>query len=125
VRDTCSPRCMRRSRVQSTWALSEREEPVRFLIRDHDRTFTHSFDTVFESDNTRIPRTPIQVPEANGFAERFVRTARAECLDWLLNLNALHLERALTVFIGTTTAASPRLGSVAAERSPRSAQPAG
>jgi hypothetical protein len=44
-------------------------------------------------------RTPIQVPEANGIAERFVRTVRSDCLDWLLILNASHLEHALTVFI--------------------------
>jgi putative transposase len=57
------------------------------------------FDAVFEAENIRIVRTPIQVPEANGIAERFVRTARTECLDWLLILSARHLERALTVFI--------------------------
>ena len=53
---------------------------------------------MFESEGARIVRTPIQVPEANGIAERFVRTARSECLDWLLIMNAGHLERALQVF---------------------------
>jgi len=81
------------------WMLSERADPVRFLIRDHDRTFTRQFDAVFEAQGTRIVRTPIQVPEANGIAERFVRTVRSECLDWLLILNAGHLKRTLTVFI--------------------------
>jgi putative transposase len=84
---------------QVAWTLGERIEPVRFLIRDHDAKFTTTFDTVFESQNTRIIRTPIQVPEANGIAERFVRTVRTECLDWLLIVNARHLERALAVFI--------------------------
>jgi hypothetical protein len=32
-------------------------------------------------------------------AERFVRTVRSECLDWLMIVSARHLERALTVFI--------------------------
>ena len=81
------------------WTLSERADPVRFLIRDHDRKFTSRFDVVFEAQGTRIVRTPIQVPEANGIAERFVRTVRSECLDWLLILNAGHLMRTLTVFI--------------------------
>jgi transposase InsO family protein len=84
---------------QVAWTFAERAEPVRFLIRDHDRNFTRSFDAVFEAENIGIVRTLIQVPEANGIAERFVRTARSECLDWLLILNARHLERALTVFV--------------------------
>jgi putative transposase len=84
---------------QVAWTFAERAEPVRFLIRDHDRNFTGSFDAVFEAENIGIVRTLIQVPEANGIAERFVRTARSECLDWLLILNARHLERALTVFV--------------------------
>ena len=81
------------------WSLFERADPVRFLIRDHDRKFTSSFDVVFEAQGTRIVRTPIQAPEANGIAERFVRTVRTECLDWLLILNAGHLMRTLTIFI--------------------------
>jgi putative transposase len=84
---------------QVACTLGERVEPVRFLIRDHDSKFPSSFDAVFESQGTRIIRTPIRVPEANGIAERFVRTARSECLDWLLIANARHLERALTVFV--------------------------
>lgn len=81
------------------WTLSEHADPVRFLIRDHDREFTISFDVVFEAQGTRIVRTPIQAPEANGIAARFIRTARSECLDWLLIVNASHLQRALAVFI--------------------------
>jgi putative transposase len=84
---------------QVAWTFAERGEPVRALIRDRGRKFTDAFDAVFEGQNTRILRTPIQLPEANGTAERFVRTARAECLEWLLILNAWHLEHALTVFI--------------------------
>jgi putative transposase len=85
---------------QVTWTLGDRpQQPVRFLIRDHDRKFPDSFDAVFEAQGARIVRTPIQVPEANGIAERFVRTARSECLAWLLIVSTQHLERVLTVFI--------------------------
>ena len=84
---------------QITWALSDRPQPIRFLICDRDRKFTDGVDAVFEAQGIQIVRTPIQVPEANGIAERFVRTARSECLDWLLIVSAQHLERALAVFI--------------------------
>jgi transposase InsO family protein len=84
---------------QVAWTLAERSEPVRVLICDHDQKFTRSFDDVFQGAGIRMVRTPIQARQANGIAERFVRTARSECLDWLLILNTGHLERTLTVFI--------------------------
>jgi hypothetical protein len=39
--------------------------------------------------------TPVRAPKANVYAERWVRTVRAECLDWLLLVGRGHLERAL------------------------------
>jgi putative transposase len=41
----------------------------------------------------------VRAPKANAIAERFVRTVRAECLDWLLIANRRHLERVLRVFV--------------------------
>jgi putative transposase len=54
---------------------------------------------VFRSHALEIIRTPFRAPQANGVAERFVRTVRSECLDWLLILNDEHLERVLDVFV--------------------------
>jgi putative transposase len=84
---------------QLTWTLADQPEPFRFLIRDRDQKFTNSFDGVFRGDGIQIIRTPFRAPQANGVAERFVRTVRAECLDWLLILNSQHLEHVLRVFI--------------------------
>jgi hypothetical protein len=57
------------------------------------------FDSVFRSEGIEIIRTPVRAPKANAIAERFVRTVRSECLDWLLVFNRQHLERALCVFV--------------------------
>jgi transposase InsO family protein len=84
---------------QLTWTLAGRPESVRILIRDRDQKFTDGFDGVFLSDGIQIVRTPFRAPPANGVAERFVRTVRSECLDWLLVLNQEHLECVLRVFI--------------------------
>ena len=84
---------------QVTWTLAARRERVRFLIRDRDQKFTDRFDEVFRADGIEIVRTPFRAPQANGVAERFVRTARSECLDWMLFLNQQHLARVLHVFV--------------------------
>jgi putative transposase len=84
---------------QITWTLPERSTPLRFLIRDRDRKFTRDFDTVFASEGIAVIRTPVRAPKANAIAERFVRTVRSECLDWLLIVNPRHLERVLRVFV--------------------------
>ena len=71
---------------------------VRFLIRDRDSKYSGPFDEVFRSEGIRVVRTPVRAPKANAIAERFVRTIRSECLDWLLILNRRHLEHVLRVY---------------------------
>lgn len=84
---------------QLSWTLVDRPEPIRFLMRDRDQKFTDRFDNIFRSDGIEVVRTPFRAPQANGVAERFVRTARSECFDRLLILNQQHLERILHVFV--------------------------
>jgi putative transposase len=75
------------------------ESGMRFLIRDRDSKYSAPFDEVFRSTGIRIVKTPIRAPKANAIAERFVRTVRSECLDWLLILNRRHLEHVLRVYV--------------------------
>ncbi len=72
---------------------------VRFLIRDGDSKYSGPFDEVFGSEGIRTVKTPVRAPKANAIAERFVRTVRTECLDWLLILNRRHLECVLRVYV--------------------------
>ena len=79
--------------------LAQGVENVRFLIHDRDSKFVAGFDEVFRSEGIRVILTPFRAPQANAYAERFVRTVRAECLDWLLILGPRQLERVLRVFV--------------------------
>ena len=47
---------------------------MRFLIHDRDSEFTAAFDEVFRSEGIRGIHTPVQPPQANAYAERFVTT---------------------------------------------------
>ena len=69
--------------------------PLQFLIRHRDAKFTRAFDDVFRSEGTEVLITPVQAPNANAYPERWIRTVRAECLDWLLIVGRGHLEQVL------------------------------
>jgi len=72
--------------------------------------FTRSFDAVFEAEGIRIVCTPIRAPNANAYAERWVGTVRAECLDWTLVMGRRHLERVLRDFAEHFNAHRPHRG---------------
>ena len=90
--------------------LEDEGRVVKFLIRDRDSKFVGPFDEVMRSIGTRVIKTPVRAPRANTFAERFVRTARTECLDWLLIRSEGHLELVLAEFVQHYNAARPHRG---------------
>jgi putative transposase len=79
-------------------------------VRDRDRKFPRALDEVFRSAASKVIRTPVKAPRANAYAERWVRTVRTECLDWLLILNQRHLERVLRVYVHHYNAERPHRG---------------
>jgi transposase InsO family protein len=71
----------------------------RVLICDRDAKWTEGFRRIVEGSGVRIVQTPVQAPNANAYAERFVRSIRAECLDRLILFGERRLLRALDEFV--------------------------
>jgi putative transposase len=95
---------------QLLWQLQDREPALRFLIHDRDTKFTGSFETAFAAEGIEEVLTPYRTPNANAFAERWVRSVRDECLDHLLILNQLHLRRVLREYVDYYNTARPHQG---------------
>src|SRR5437870_5478059 len=71
----------------------------RVLICDRDGKWTDGFRALLDGAGVRIVRTPVQAPNANAYAERFVRSIREECLDRLILFGERRLLRALDEFL--------------------------
>jgi len=69
------------------------------LICDRDSKWTDDFRRIVQGAGVRIVRTPVRAPNANAFAERFVRSIQEECLDRLILFGERRLLRALDEFV--------------------------
>jgi putative transposase len=103
--------------------LTDILERMRFLIHDRDSKFTAAFDEVFRSEGIKVIHTPVQAPQANAYAERFVRTVRNECLDWLLILGRRHLKHVLRIYVQHYDRERPHRGLAFAQPEPAEIKP--
>jgi putative transposase len=73
--------------------------PARFVLRDHDGKFTKDFGAVFEADGAEVKRVVPVAPNLNAYAEWWVHSAKAECLDHFLILGENHLRHVLKEYV--------------------------
>ncbi|MEO8391856.1 MAG: hypothetical protein ABI700_02585 [Chloroflexota bacterium] len=69
---------------QLCWTFEDGAPTFRYLLYDRDAKFTFAFDQVFAAQNVKVIHTPVRAPNANAYAERWVRSARQECLERLI-----------------------------------------
>jgi len=79
--------------------LGERAARFRFLIRDRGGQFTEAFDAVLSGAGIEVVKMPPRTPRANAYAERWVRTARAEVTDRMLIAGSGHLRAVLDEYV--------------------------
>src|SRR5262249_32230883 len=71
----------------------------RVLVCDRDTKWTNGFHRIVQGAGVRIVQTPVQAPDANAYAERFVRSIREECLDRLILFGERRLLHTLDEFV--------------------------
>ena len=79
--------------------LGERAARFRFLVRDRAGQFTEAFDAVLSGAGIEVVKIPPRSPRANAYAERWVRTARAEITDRMLIAGPRHLRAVLEEYV--------------------------
>jgi putative transposase len=83
---------------------------MRLVVHDRDTTFPASFDVVFASEGIEAMLTPSRAPNANAYAERWVRSVREECLDQVVIINERHMTQVLTEYAQYDHRARPHQG---------------
>ncbi len=69
------------------------------LICDRDRKWSRDVRRRLREGGVRVIVTPERAPNANAYAERFVRSIKEECLDRLVPIGEKHFRRALAEYL--------------------------
>jgi putative transposase len=79
--------------------LGDHADGLKFLIRDRDAKFSAAFDAVLTAAGVRIIKTPVRARRANAIAERWISSARRECLDRVLVTAERHLRLVVSEYV--------------------------
>jgi transposase InsO family protein len=71
----------------------------RVLICDRDAKWSAPVRDRLGETGIRVVQTPFRAPNANAYAERFVRSIKQECLDRMIPLGERHFRRAVAEFV--------------------------
>ena len=69
------------------------------LIHDRDPLFTRRFVGILEAAGVNSVKLPARSPNLNAYAERFVLSARRECLNRIVPLGERHLRKIVFEFV--------------------------
>ena len=90
--------------------LGDRAASFTYLVRDRAGQFTAAFDTVLADAGIEVVRIPPRCPQANGYAERFVGTVRAELTDRMLIFGRRHLNAVISEYVEHYNTQRPHRG---------------
>jgi len=83
---------------------------VQHVIRDRDPLYTAAFRRLLQDRGVTPLLLPPRSPNLNAFAERFVLSAKAACLDRIVPLSEAHLRAAVRAFVHHHSEERPHQG---------------
>jgi len=81
----------------------------RYWIHDNDGKF-QTIDGILQRLGKQSVRTAVRAPDMNAHIERFIRSAREECLDHIVFLSEQHLRHSLTTYLEHYNTERPHQG---------------
>lgn len=72
---------------------------MEYFVCDHDALFTKQFEAILDSSDVKLLRTRVATPQQNGFAERFVKSIKEECLNKLIFCGENSLRKAVNEYV--------------------------
>ena len=77
---------------------------------DNAPSFTKQFDSILAAAGVNVMRTAIQAPNMNALAERWVQSAKRECLSRMIVFGERHLRRVLGEYVAHYNRDRPHQG---------------
>jgi putative transposase len=95
------------------WSLQQLRECIvgdegyRFIIHDRDRIYSRDLDAGLKTLGLTVLKTPRKAPKANAICERWIGSARRECLDFMIPISEAHIRQTLKCWVQHYNRASP------------------
>jgi putative transposase len=75
------------------------DEGYRFVIHDRDRIYSSDLDAALQILGLTVLTTPRKAPKANAICERWIGSARRECLDFMIPISEAHIRQTLKCWV--------------------------
>jgi transposase InsO family protein len=83
------------------------DEGYRFIIHDRDRIYSRDLDAALKTLGLTVLKTPRKAPKANAICERWIGSARRECLDFIIPISETHIRQTLKCWVEHYNRARP------------------
>ena len=78
---------------------SDRDYAPTIVLRDNDSCLGPPIDEAFERRGVRVIKLPVQAPNLNAYAERFIQTIQNECLDHFMIFGRRHFDYLVSEYV--------------------------